>query len=192
MMVRYTINCEEYCKSGAESDDICMLAGSEMCEIEDSIKKLRLDRWSYVSLWVEKSKPVLQLLDGQSFEASINDEKELQTKLETYTKMFQQLNEIFVEIQTKHPHLPAPTLRGIKDLRYEYVTVATTLESRIKGEVTKRMGFMGKGKSVDDILADPTYVSFKKEYDGHIAVMNAKITELNNYTSEIKKILSGE
>lgn len=77
--------------------------------------------------------------------------------------IFNKLNPLFDEIQTKYKFLRSPTLTGVQQLRKESVNTINTLVSRIKSEVQYRTGIQSRGKSLDDVLKDPAFIAMKKK-----------------------------
>ena len=63
--------------------------------------------------------------------------------------------------------------------------------SRIKSEVQYRTGIQSRGKSLDDVLSDPAFMSMKKENDERIKQEEANLKQIDFYIATIKNILNG-
>lgn len=189
--MNYNCSCEKFCETSNELTDPVVFAGNKKSELETDIKDLRIRRWNFAVLNLDKNgKPVVKIVDDKNFEASCKEEADKLKELSEYIEMFNSLNIIFEEVQKKYPRLKSPTLAGLQNLRHDCNDDILTFEGRVKNDLANRlMKYRSTGKTADDITNDPAYLATKNEYDEIIKQTQLKVTEINNYISQVKEIV---
>ena len=116
--MRYEGNCEKFCTEGKLTgelwEDPIVMAGQRKAEIADEINKLRKGRFDYCTIVMDGKNPAIKVTDQIQFEGNIENEQNLMTELASLIKIFNQLNPLFGEIQTKYKFLRSPTLTGVR------------------------------------------------------------------------------
>jgi hypothetical protein len=192
-MVRYNGSCEEYCIGAADSEDEVIIAGKEKADIMGKVDELRRQRWGFCTVTMKGKLPEIVVTNQIALEISCENEAEQLKRLAELIQVFNKLNPLFEEVASKFPYLKEPTLKGLEILRTTSINQINKYIERIKREVQfKSEHISSKGRSLDDVLADPNFIKMKKENENYIKIEEDKLKQINYYISEVKKALRGE
>ena len=107
--------------------------------------------------------------------------------------LFNQLNPLFIKIQTDLTRLGEPTLTGLR-LKSDYKQQNATLVSRIKDKASHNLqsiGFQARANSMKDILEDPTFKAWAETQEKQIEANDIIIEKINSYINDINNIFIG-
>jgi hypothetical protein len=194
-MVRYNGSCEEYCIGAAinsDEPDPVVLAGQEKASIIGNVEELRRQRWCFCSVTMKNTQPEIVITNKIAFEISCENEAEQLKRLAELIQIFNKLNPLFEEVAAKFPYLKEPTLTGLDQLRNESITKINKYIERIKHEIQFKTGLASsKGRTLDEVMANPNFQKMKNETEGYIKIEEDKLKLINYYISEVKKALRG-
>lgn len=191
------LKCSEYCKIRARMQEMDSLTdeligmAKNLIDNEIYIRQLQKDRWNYTTFTLANGKVRLVVTDQEKLDINFAEELRTNENITKLQSLFGSLDTIFENLQLQLPTFIKPCILDLKKFRMDLSNDRFLTEAKLRKDAAFLLdSARSKGRSIDEVLADPQFTDYKKGAEMRMKRIDEQIKICDDTISQIHEIIT--
>jgi hypothetical protein len=172
------------------TDELIGMA-KNLIDNEIYIRQLQKDRWNCTTFTLANGKVRLVVIDQEKLDINFAEELRVNENITKLQSLFSSLDIIFENLQLQLPNFVKPCISELKKFRMDLSNDRFLTDAKLRKDAAFLLdSARSKGRSIDEVLADPQFTDYKKGAEMRMKRIDEQIKICDDTISQIHEIIT--